>query len=246
MVFSSVDNLSLAIAGPEAKDMPLTVTAPTAASGDLNLVTFGPAAANTTLFIGKDILTGGTGTIPLFLQSPFATGVIAASGGALGDNDLTLAVSGTSFFSQNVNADLYLEGPPVGSGIGRFDLSLVTDPAPIPNPDGSISASGNTTLVINATNESGVFTQFAQDATLTILSHSPENKSMDLYVDFPIGAEMNLSIKSPSASGILNLVTSSAVGPTGTISMTAMAPFTKTMTLSSEGVDASGEAPTFE
>jgi len=245
-LYGQSDFCNLSIAGPEAKEMPLTATAPAASSGDLNLTILTAAQRDATLFIGKDILTGGTGQIPLFIQTPFATGVIAASGGALADKDLNLAVSGTSFFNQNVNADLYMEAQQIGSGIGDVPLTLVTDPAPTPNPDGSISDSGVATLVVGASNESGVFTQFAGDATLSMVSHSEQNQAMDLYVDFPIGAEMDLSIKSVLGTGVLDLSVAAADIPSGVISMTAMAPFTKVMTLNTEGFDASGEAPTFE
>lgn len=238
--------LFLSVAGPEAKEMPLTATAPIEKNNSLNLTILTAAELAATLFIGKDILTGGTGQIPLFLQPPFATGVIAASGGALADKDLNLAVSGTSFFEHNTNADLYMEAQLIASGVGDLPLTLVTDPAPTPNPDGTISSSGITTLVMNASNESGVFTQFTGDAPLTMMSHSLQNQSMDLYVDFPIGAIVPLTIKHKLGSGILNLTTDGAGIPTGVISMTAMAPFTEVMTLNSEGVDASGEAPTFE
>ena len=240
------DSLFCSISGPEAEEMPLTTKGPLAASGDLNLTIMTPADGFAPLFIGKDILTGGTGQIPLFLQTPFATGVIAASGGALGEEFLNLAVSGTSFFNQNVNADLYMEAQTIASGIGLVPLTLVTDPTPEPNPNGTFPSSGIATLVIHASNASGVFTQFTGDAPLAMVSHSLDNQSMDLYVDFPFGAIAPLSIKSKLGSGILTLVADGAGIPSGTISLTAMAPFTKVMTLNAQAFDGSGDAPGFE
>ena len=198
------------------------------------------------MFIGKDILTGGTGIIPLFIQAPFATGVIAASGGALGEEFLNLAVSGTSFFNQNVNADLYLEGPPVGSGIGLIPLTLVTDPAPTPNPDGTISASGVATLSIGGNNPSGIFTEVQGTTTLALNSHTQHNRGMDLYVDFPLGAIIPLTMISQAVTGVLTLATSGTSPTNALLDLTLVAPFTNTMNLVSIGVDASGEAPTLE
>lgn len=239
-------NLNCSISGPEAEEMPLFVKAPTAVSGQMDLVIMPPAHGIAPLFIGKDILTGGTGVVPLFVQSAFATGVIVASGGASEQEFLNLAVLSQSGVTAFNNADLYLEGPPVGSGVGVFPLTLVTDPAPTPNANGSISDSGVATLVVNASNESGVFTEFARDMPLSMVSHSKQNKAMDLYIDFPFGAIIPLSIRSPSTTGALDLSVNAAGQPSGTMHVSVMAPFNKVMTLSSEGVDASGEAPTFE
>ena len=66
---------------------------------------------------------------------------------------------------------------------------------------------------------------------------------MTLYVDFPLGQIIPLSIKNKSPSGVLDVSISGAFFANEAATLNIHAPFTNTMTLVSSGFDGSGEAP---
>ncbi len=239
------DNTTLNVSGPTAAELTLVAAGPLPATGSLDLVVPGPVAAEMPLFIGKDILTGGTGIIPLFLQSPFNTGVIAASGGGLGQGISPLSISGTTFNTSDGfnNANLFLSSISIASGIGTAPLTLVTDPPPTPNENGSISDSGVITIAVSGANPGNVYTKSENDTTLFIKTHASGNNTMTLYVDYPLGQIMPLSIKNKSPSGVLDVSISGAFFANENTTLNIHAPFTNTMTLVSIGFDGSGEAP---
>ena len=80
---------TLSIAGPEAKEMPLTAWGPQPGSGVTSLFTQGPEANSVTLFIGEEI--EASDSIPLYVQSPMSD-----EGGALTQSEISLSASGTS------------------------------------------------------------------------------------------------------------------------------------------------------
>lgn len=238
-------NTTLNVSGPTAAELTLVMLSPLSASGSLDLVVAGPQSAVMPLFIGKDILTGGTGNIPLFLQSPFATGVIAASGGASGQEFLNLAVSGTTLNTSDGfnNANLFISSVSIASGIGTAPLTMVTDPAPTPNDNGTISDSGVITIAVSGANPGSVYTKCENQTSLFIKTHTSGNNTMTLYVDYPLGQIMPLSIKNKSPSGVLDVSISGAYFANENTTLNIRAPFTNTMTLVSSGFDGSGEAP---
>jgi len=231
---------TLNISGPTAAELPLTMQAPLPSSGFLNLVLPGPPAASMPLFIGKDV--DSSGNMPLFLQSPINTGDPSA---VLHQDITPLTLIGTAFNTSDGfgSADLFLSTVLIASGIGTAPLTLITDPPPTPNPDGSISSSGDMTLVMGAANPSGVRVKSENQTSLFIKTHSSGNNTMTLYLDYPLGQVMPLSIKNKSPSGVLDVSISGAYFANDSTTLNIHAPVTDTMTLVSRGFDGSGEAP---
>ena len=192
------------------------------------------------LFIGKDV--DSSGNMSLFLQSPINTGDPSA---VLYQDITPLTLVGTTFNTSDGfgSADLFLSTVSIASGIGTAPLTLVTDPSPALNLNGSISSSGDMTLVVDAANPSGIRVKSENQTSLFIKTHSSGNRAMTLYVDFPYGQVMPLSIKNKSPSGVLDVSISGAYFANDSTTLNIHAPFTDTMTLVSRGFDGSGEAP---
>jgi hypothetical protein len=224
-------HLTLSIAGPEAKEMPLSVWGPLPVSGSISLFTQGPEANSLTLSIGEGIPTS-SGAIPLYLEVPWATG---SPGATLFQGEMPLSIASTSgapIFSQ---PSLYISAPLIGSGIGAVPLNVATDPIPTGYPLGVIPASGFLTIAVSGANPAGVGVAHDGQTTLFIRVEETATSEIPLYIERPLAASIPLSIKSQSPSGVMSVAISGAYFQTSSTSLYVQAPTTKGLTTYTKG-----------
>jgi hypothetical protein len=212
-------NLTLSIAGPEAREMPLSIWGPLLESGSISLFTQGPEANSLTLWIGKDV--DSSGTMPLYLEAPWATG---SPGSTLVQGNIPLFVASTSGAPILSEASLYISAPLIGSGIGTVSLSVATDPIPTGYPPGVISASGFLTIAVSGANPGGVGVVHDGQTTLFIRVEETATSTIPLYIERNFAASMPLSIKSQRPSGVMPVAVSGAYFDTSSTSLYIQAP----------------------
>lgn len=219
------EDLTLSIAGPEAKEMPLSVWGPLLASGSISLFTQGPEANSLTLFIGKD--ADSSGIMPLYLEVPWATG---GPGSTLIQGDMPLFVSSTSGAPISAEASLYISAPLIGSGIGTMPLNVATDSIPTGYPLGVIPASGYLTIAVSGADPGGVGVAHASQTTLFIRVQETPTSTIPLYMERNLAASIPLSIKSQRPSGVMSVAISGAYFQTLSTSLYIQSPTTKGLT----------------
>jgi len=219
MVFGTREreDLTLSIAGPEAKEMPLSVWGPLLASGSISLFIPGPEANSLTLFMGKDV--DSSGIMPLYLEVPWATG---SPGSTLIQGDIPLFVSSTSGAPISAEASLYISAPLIGSGIGTVPLNVTADPIP--------PASGYLTIAVSGANPGGVGVAHASQTTLFIRVQETPTSTMPLYMERNLAASIPLSIHSQRPSGVMSVAISGAYFQTLSTSLYIQSPTAKGLT----------------
>ena len=223
-------NLTLSIAGPEAKETPLSIWGPLLESGSISLFTQGPEANSLTLSIGKDITSSGT--MPLYLEAPWATG---SPGSTLVQGNMPLFVASTSGAPIFTEASLYISAPLIGSGTGAVFLSVATDPIPTGYPLGVIPASGFLTISVSGANPGGVGVAHDNQTTLFIRVQETATSTIPLYIERNFAASMPLSIKSQRPSGVMPIAVSGAYFDTSSTSLYIQSPTTKGLTTHTQG-----------
>ena len=232
MVFGSrrTNNLTLSIAGPEAREMPLSIWGPLPVSGSISLFTQGPEANSLTLSIGED--SDSSGTMPLYLEVPWATG---SPGSTLVQGNMPLSVASTSGAPTLLEASLYISAPLIGSGIGVVPLNVATDPIPTGYPLGVIPASGFLTIAVSGANPGGVGTVCDSQTTLFIRVQETATSGIPLYIERNFAASMPLSIKSQRPSGVMPVAVSGAYFDTSSTSLYIQSPTAKGLTTYTKG-----------
>ena len=230
MVFGSrrTNNLTLSIAGPEAREMSLSIWGPLPVSGSISLFTQGPEANSLTLWIGKD--AHSSGTMPLYLEVPWAAGP-----GSLIQGNIPLFVSSTSGAPILSEASLYISAPLIGSGIGTVSLNVATDPIPTGYPPGVIPASGFLTIAVSGANPGGVGTVRDGQTTLFIRVEETATSTIPLYIERNFAASMPLTITSQIVSGVIPIAISGAYVDTSSTSLYIQAPTAKGLTVYTKG-----------
>jgi len=195
------------------------ITKPSAAVKNNNVSTFvegsiGIGNSNDrTLFIGKDIYSDGSAS--LFVQSP----VSFTPGADLGQNDVSLSVSGMFESSSFSETNLYLNAPIVGSVTSVNPLMIKTE-IPFTGGFGGLIESGLVSLTLNGNNDAGVFSKFNQTALLSIKSEYIESGVSPLFIQKSFGNSANLFIDSRIASGVSDLYVDGANISNSGISLT--------------------------
>ena len=232
MVFGSrrTNNLTLSIAGPEAREMSLSIWGPLPVSGSISLFTQGPEANSLTLWIGKD--AHSSGTMPLYLEAPLSSG---SPGSTLVQGNMLLFVSSTSGAPILSEASLYISAPLIGSGIGTVSLNVATDPIPTGYPPGVIPASGFLTIAVSGANPGGVGTVRDGQTTLFIRVEETATSTIPLYIERNFAASMPLTITSQIVSGVIPIAISGAYVDTSSTSLYIQAPTAKGLTVYTKG-----------
>ena len=224
------NELTLFIAGPEAREMPLSIWGPLPVSGSISLFTQGPEANSLTLWIGKDV--DSSGTMPLYLEAPWATG---SPGSTLVQGNMLLFVSPTSGAPILSEASLYISAPLIGSGIGTVSLNVATDPIPTGYSLGVIPASGFLTIAVSGANPGGVGTVHDGQTTLFIRVEETATSTIPLYIERNFAASMPLTITSQIVSGVIPIAISGAYVDTSSTSLYIQAPTAKGLTAYTKG-----------
>jgi len=202
-------------------EMPLNVAGPNPASGAVTLFTQGPEANNLTLWIGKEI--DASGTFPLYIQSPWATG---SPGHTLEQALMPLAVSGNIYYGANENNTLSIAGPPTGSSIAVSTLFVQVDE---PSADGTVPISGQISVFMEGNNPGGVGVGHNEQTTLFIRVEEVQSSGMPIYLERPIADSVPLSISSTIASGTLPVSVSGTLNGTGSMTLHVVPPATKSL-----------------
>ncbi len=223
------NDLTLSIAGPEAREMPLSIWGPLLPSGLIPLFTQGPEANSLTLWIGKD--AHSSGTMPLYLEVPWAAGP-----GSLIQGNIPLFVSSTSGAPILSEASLYISAPLIGSGIiGTVSLNVATDPIPTGYPPGVIPASGFLTIAVSGANPGGVGVVHDGQTTLFIRVEETATSTIPLYIERNFAASMPLTITSQIVSGVIPIAISGAYVDTSSTSLYIQSPTPKGLTVYTKG-----------
>ena len=197
-------------------EMPLNVATSNGDSGVTTLFTQGPEANNLTLWIGKEI--DASGTFPLYIQSPWATG---SPGSVLNQGFVSLAVSGNIYYGANENNTLSIAGPPTGSSIAVSTLFVRVDDGTVPSGQISVFMEGN--------NPGGVGVGHNEQTTLFIRVQEVQSSGMPIYLERPIADSVPLSIRSDIASGTLPVSVSGTLNGTGSMTLHVVPPATKSL-----------------
>jgi hypothetical protein len=202
-------------------EMPLNVATPNGDSGVTTLFTQGPEANNLTLWIGKEI--DASGTFPLYIQSPWATG---SPGNTLEQALMPLAVSGNIYYGANENNTLSIAGPSVGSGIAVSTLFVQVDE---PSADGTVPISGQISVFMEGNDPGGAGVGQNEQTTLFIRVQEVQSSGMPIYLERPIADSVPLSIRSDIASGTLPVSVSGTLNGAGSMTLHVVPPATKSL-----------------
>jgi hypothetical protein len=216
-VDTRIKSLTLSIAGPEAREMPLSIWGPLPVSGSISLFTQGPEANSLTLSIGKDVTSSGT--MPLYLEVPWAVG---SPGSTLVQEHMSLSVlSPTSGTPISTEASLYISAPLIGSGIGAATLHITQDaitPEQYERPPTTPWNEGYLTTAV-----SGLGAHNSQ-TTLFIRVEETATSTTPLYIERNLAASMPLTITSQIVSGVIPVAISGAYFDTSSTSLYIQAP----------------------
>ena len=196
--------LTLSLAGPPAKEMPLLMRGPQAETGSPTLFTQGPEANALTLWMGKDI--DSSGNFPLYLQTPFAE---TPAGSTLFSDDTTLSVSGMVEANTNNSTNpftLYVSSPSIGSGVIYAPLTVATDPIPAGTTPGYFPGSGQLAVSVS----SAGWAADAGQAPLFMKIQPSGTRTAPLFMERNTPGATTLNIKSQSPSGLIPVAISGA------------------------------------
>ena len=217
---------TLSIKGPEPAEIPLTLLGPIQATGAISLFTAGPEAISATLWIGKDI--DSSGNIPLYLETPWATG----TPGGWTDNAGTtpLWLSGTLSYGTNSAVALSVAAPSTGITVGNVALVMPGAEYAYVSDEATIAVSGTLPTV-----GGGDPTGEASATTLLMPVASGASVGVPLYIDKGFGAIVPLTITSKIATGVVPISVDGASGITSTTSLLVFPPNEQTLTIFTRG-----------
>ena len=215
---------TLSIAGPEAKEMPLTAWGPQPGSGVTSLFTQGPEANSVTLFIGEEVKANGS--IPLYLQSPMSD-----EGGTLVQGEISLSASGTSAQGIPSGVALYVAAPAIGSGTVVIPLNVATDPLPTGYVPGTLPMSGFLTVSVSGANPGGVGIDHEAQTTLFIHTAYNATSGIPLHMERNFANIVPLSVPVPrdTGSGIMTIAISGAYMYDSSTTLFTKSPTNKTL-----------------
>ena len=202
-----------------SNEMPLTVASPSTTSGLMTMFTQGPEANNLTLWIGREV--DASGTFPLYVQSPWATGDPVHT---LEQVLVPLAVSGTTYYNTNSTTTLSIDAPTIGSGIGTSTLFVQVD---APSADGTVPISGQVTVFMEGNDPGGVGVGCNEQTTLFIRVQEVQSSGMPIYLERPVADSVPLSIRSSIANGTLPVSVSGTLNEAGLMTLHIVPPDTK-------------------
>lgn len=207
MVFGTKSNtLTLSIAGPAAKEMPLLMQGPQPETSAATLFTQGPEANSLTLHVGKVI--DSSNNLELYLQASFSDPG-TAPGATLFSDDTTLSISGmveTNINNSTSPFTLHMSSPSMGSGVIYAPLTVATDPIPADTTPGYFPGSGQLAVSVSGAG----WTPDAGQVPLFVKIQPEQNTTAPLFMERNTPADMTLSIKNQNPIGVIPVAISGA------------------------------------
>ena len=222
MTFGRTNNVApLFLQGPVGAVMPLTVAAPEPASGVATLFTQGPEANSLTLWMGKEI--DASETVPLYIESPFSTGV---AGATLEQGLTSLSILGDVYYEQNKVGTLSISAPSIGSGIEVSTLFVQVD---APSANGTVPILGLMTISVQGNNPASVGQGHNENTTLFIRVQEAQASGLPIYLERPLADSIPLSITSKIVSGVVPVAISGTLNATGSTTLYISPPATRSL-----------------